>query len=213
MYCKQCGKAMPDQAKFCGYCGAPAFRDAVCPTCGTRIEEDQLFCVNCGTRIGRREEQISNPVLVNNFAKQTVVRNGGDNNAEISGYEVRRNTASGALLKSVKLISLYEGEPTIGISKSTGSLNIYDDRIEFIKKLGNAAACMLGALGAAVAAAKASNEIFEYSDLAGIKVGKYSGIYNTLVLTTKAGRTVSFVPATPGSGLPDEIIKLIQPYL
>lgn len=213
MYCKQCGKVISDQSRFCGYCGAPVLQDTVCPACGARIEENQMFCVNCGTRIGRRERQASNPAMINGFQNQTAARNSGSGNAENQGYEGRKNTSSGALLRSVKLVSLYEGEPTVGIAKATGNLNIYDDRIEFAKKMGNSAVSMMGVLGIAVAAAKASDEIFEYRNLAGIRTGKYGGVYNTLVLTTTAGRTVSFVPAVPGSGIPGEIVNLVQPYL
>lgn len=62
--CPACGKALEDDAKFCGGCGsrieapAPAPAAVFCPNCGTRMTDDSAFCPNCGTSV----KQMPDPV-------------------------------------------------------------------------------------------------------------------------------------------------------
>ena len=47
--CEKCGALMPNDYKFCGYCGEPFPKQAFCPACGAPVEENQKFCKECGT--------------------------------------------------------------------------------------------------------------------------------------------------------------------
>lgn len=47
--CEKCGALMPNDYKFCGYCGKPFPKQAFCPACGAPVEENQKFCKECGT--------------------------------------------------------------------------------------------------------------------------------------------------------------------
>lgn len=49
MICRKCGNAIPDGAKFCGWCGARC-GEKVCAACGTKLRSDQLFCHECGVK-------------------------------------------------------------------------------------------------------------------------------------------------------------------
>ena len=54
MVCKKCGKDLPDNALFCGYCGGCVGR--VCKVCGARLKQDMQYCPECGTAIENNAE-------------------------------------------------------------------------------------------------------------------------------------------------------------
>jgi len=47
MFCNQCGKEIPENSKFCNFCGAKVGNN--CPQCGTELPEGSKFCHICGT--------------------------------------------------------------------------------------------------------------------------------------------------------------------
>jgi class 3 adenylate cyclase len=49
MQCSACGAANPEDARFCGGCGAALARPAICPRCSAPTRPDQRFCNACGT--------------------------------------------------------------------------------------------------------------------------------------------------------------------
>ncbi len=61
-FCTTCGAQQPEDAAFCGICGA-ALRVAApqpsqpvtCPRCGAQLEPDSLFCDMCGASLGRAD--------------------------------------------------------------------------------------------------------------------------------------------------------------
>ena len=57
--CGACGAANPEEARFCGDCGAPL--DAACPSCGTAIQPGKRFCINCGSPVGQVRAQVEAP--------------------------------------------------------------------------------------------------------------------------------------------------------
>lgn len=194
MFCKKCGKELKENAKFCGACGMPVGmaeqkkQIKVCRKCGFKTTDDEMYCEECGTLL---TTEVSKPI------------NGGINE-RING---------GRLLREYKGYSLYDGKPTVGVAKATGTLRIYNDRIVFEKVLGNAASGIFGAIGIAIGAGKAKKDpivTYYYSNITKVEIGKYGGVYNTVVLINNDGRTVTFCPFTPGSSQPDEILKLIK---
>lgn len=50
IYCKGCGKEIPDSASFCPHCGKEVNKAAYCSKCGTMLSGNSEFCPNCGAR-------------------------------------------------------------------------------------------------------------------------------------------------------------------
>lgn len=195
MNCTNCGQSLAESAKFCPNCGTrvePQQNSAFCAACGAKLEPSAQFCPACGIKVGPPSGRTS----------------GGTTEEAVH--------PSGRLIASLKMVSMYEGTPTLGFAKATGPLSIYDDRIEFKKTLGSALGGAFGAIGMAVAQSKVKNDpinIYPVSQIAELRVGKYGGVYNTLVVVMRDGATVSFCPAIPGSSEPQNIINGLQPYL
>ena len=64
MYCNNCGKKLPDTAKFCTHCGQkvkPLVNSNVCSQCGTVNKEGINFCIKCGQKLN--SNNISNRVM------------------------------------------------------------------------------------------------------------------------------------------------------
>lgn len=49
MKCTQCGKIIPNDSRFCKYCGVQLSR--TCAACGAAVDEDAHFCSACGAEI------------------------------------------------------------------------------------------------------------------------------------------------------------------
>ena len=192
MNCLNCGRELKEGAKFCPGCGtkveteAPKMKNIFCSYCGTKLEADALFCSKCGKPTNSAEPEIAMP------------------------------ESGGRLLTVQKLISMYMGEPTVGLAKASGTLSVYDDRIEFEKQMGNALGGAFGLAGLLVARNAAKKEpvvVYSLSDVAEVRVGKYMGVYNTFVVALKNGNIITFCPAIPGSPVPQSIVDVLRPYL
>ncbi len=57
MRCPDCEYANPDDAGFCGECGASLARDILCPSCGRQNPAHQKFCHGCGQRFTSEPER------------------------------------------------------------------------------------------------------------------------------------------------------------
>lgn len=126
------------------------------------------------------------------------------------------SVGSGRLLKTLSMVSMYKGEPTVGVAAATGKLMVYDDRIEFKKQMGNALTSSFGLVGlisSAKSVKKDPVDTYPVSQISELKVGAYMGVFNTLVVKTKNGTVSSFAPAVPGSSDPKNIIELLRPYM
>ena len=77
LICRQCGKEIPADAKFCPNCGtkieqqesAAQPADIVCPGCGIVNSSDHRFCVGCGTPL-HGVPPVSVPTVVAPAAKK-----------------------------------------------------------------------------------------------------------------------------------------------
>ena len=202
MKCQYCGNEMSEGAKFCSLCGkkvieaepAPARR--FCPSCGREGKPDMLFCEYCGARLTDKARQAPAP----------------GPRPELKP----RPLSSGRFLMEAGMMSYYSGEPTVGIAKATGTLKIFDDRVEFHKKMGSSAGAMFGAVGMIIAANKMKQEgdldIYRYRDVASVREGRYGGIYHTIVLVMKNGQVHSFA-GTLNSGKIQEAVVQISRHL
>ncbi len=202
MKCQYCGNEMSEGAKFCSLCGkkvieaepAPARR--FCPSCGQEAEPGMLFCEYCGARLTDKARPAPAP----------------GPRPELKP----RPSSSGRFLMEAGMMSHYSGEPTVGIAKATGTLKIFDDRVEFHKKMGSSAGAMFGAVGMIIAANKMKQEgdldIYRYRDVASVREGRYGGIYHTIVLVMKNGQVHSFA-GTLNSGKIQEAVVQISRHL
>ena len=220
MKCQYCGNEMSEGAKFCAMCGrrvteaepVPARR--FCPSCGQEAEPGMLFCEYCGMRLPERTapEPRPNPVPE---PRPNPVPEPRPNPVP----EPRPNPATnpgpkrtGRFLMDLNLMSYYKGEPTLGIAKATGTLKLYDDRLEFHKMMGNSAASMLGAVGILAAAKQAkkngSVDVYRYQDIASVKEGRYGGVYRTIVLVMKDGQKHSFAGSLNSGKVQEAVVQI-----
>lgn len=202
MKCQYCGNEMSEGAKFCSLCGKkvieaePAPAKRFCPSCGQEAEPGMLFCEYCGARLTDKARPAPAP----------------GPRPELKP----RPSSSGRFLMEAGMMSHYSGEPTVGIAKATGTLKIFDDRVEFHKKMGSSAGAMFGAVGMIIAANKMKQEgdldIYRYRDVASVREGRYGGIYHTIVLVMKNGQVHSFA-GTLNSGKIQEAVVQISRHL
>ena len=172
-----------------------------CTNCGTQLPEGSRFCSNCGA-----PQQAAQPVYQQ--AAQPVYQ-------QPPAYAPPMRT--GALLMEANKVSRYNGAGAIGAITGTGDLYVYDDRLEFHKKSGDQRGYMLGPIiGAAMArngAKKNPVDVYDYSDIASVRPGKYAGMMGTLVLELRGGKSVSFTLGKGGSKLAESLCGVIAQYL
>ncbi len=201
MLCPKCKAINADNAKFCSTCGQPlAVSTDRCAFCGAKLAPGAVFCSECGSKVQGGDKTPVKKASSNSGSTQTPAK----------------PKAAGKLLYPAKQFAMYKGEPTIGISSAQGPLTVYDDRIEFKKTFGNALGAEFGLLGMALAKMKANKDpllVIPVSQIASLRVGSYGGVYKTLVVTQKDGEILSFVPAAPGSSIPQNIIDVLRPYI
>ena len=183
----QCGKQLPDTARFCSACGAA---------------QDAAPVYNEPPRAQRAA----------GYAPQQPAYPQQPSYPQSPGYAPQR----GALLLEAGKVSSYSGAGAVGTITGTGDLFVFDDRIEYHKKTGSQSGYMFGPIiGAALSANDAKKnpvDTYRFSELRGVRKGKYAGLKETLVLELRNGKSVSFVPASKKSD-PDNILPLISPYL
>jgi len=207
MYCEKCGKQINDDSKFCMYCGAAVQKTEpegkVCPDCGKEFEENMVFCDQCGRKLCAK----------GNVKKETGTKGGlvgfknDEKGSSVSG--VRNHTK----LYEFHMMSKYDGEPTVGIAKATGTLKIYDDCIEFKKTFGNALGGAFGAVGLLVAQKKATKdgdtETYTYNSIRDVWKGAYAGLMPTIVIQFNSGDIISFCGAALGRSI-DQAVETIR---
>ena len=55
MKCKSCKKAIPDNSKYCAFCGKSVVKN--CPSCGAKLIKDARYCNQCGIEIGSYQDK------------------------------------------------------------------------------------------------------------------------------------------------------------
>ena len=137
-----------------------------CTNCGEMIPSGAKFCGHCG-------KPLSSPDTPTPEAAQT-----------------GSVQTTSALLTLLKGVSKYKGTPLAGYSAASGTLSVYQNRLEFKRKRGSALSARGGAIGLGLSAAMAKDdpiEVYELEQISGLREGKYMGLYNTLVVTMKCG--------------------------
>ncbi len=55
-FCKQCGRGLKAEDKFCPGCGTgvePTVQKSFCPNCGNQITAGSAFCAKCGSKLNQ----------------------------------------------------------------------------------------------------------------------------------------------------------------
>lgn len=220
MFCKYCAKQVGDGAKFCSYCGKalikPKIKIKKCRACGIEYSYDRMFCEQCGQALVEEEKEVQEEQEKKREEQPKQPPAPQEQIPKVEPDKINEQTENPKLLKTIKAMSLYTGEPKISFSKATGTLNIYNDRLEFVKKLGNSAgAAMFGIVGAVVAANKAKKDgdvnTYYYKDLQAVRRGTYGGMLPGIVITLNSGEIYSFFGNAMGATI-DESIKIIGHY-
>ena len=200
MFCSNCGKQIIEGDKFCTGCGTPVFQEKLCPKCKSKLADGSVYCGQCGSKVEQTISQSyvshTNPKVdyhfdpsMNQEANFHVNTGVGQN----AGTTINFNTQQP---RKYRMISKYEGEPTVGIAKATGTLNVYSDHMEYTKTMGNALGNLsIITMGVAARAEKERSgkiEIYNYQDIQSARVGKYAALMPAVVLFFNDGQVLSF---------------------
>ena len=194
MFCTNCGAQLPDGSRFCAQCGAP--QEAVAAPVQQPYPQQPVY----------QQPAYQQPVYQQPAYPQQ------------PSYAPQAPMPTGAFLMEGGKMTRYNGGKAIGAVTGSGELNVYDDRLEFIKKTGDQRGYMLGpVIGAAIAlngAKKNPVDVYYFRDIAQVRTGKYAGLMGTLVLELRDGKAVSFVPASGKAGqVAEQLCGLISQYL
>lgn len=184
-----------------------------CTHCGAQLPEGSRFCSQCGTPVEpvtAAQPTYTAPV----YPQQPVYQQ------PVYQQPVYQQPVgpTGAFLMEGGKMSRYNGGGAVGAITGTGELNVYDDRLEFLKTSGDQRGYALGpVLGAVIAknnAKKNPVDVYYFQDIASVRTGKYAGMMGTLVLELRTGKSVSFVPASSkNKKIAQELCDLISRYL
>lgn len=201
MICPNCGKDISASSKFCCYCGSSLIRTAeankerVCPNCGKKGNVDQLYCSECGSPMIER--------------KATEKRSAAHVQTPVQGVTSKVKAAPNDIeIKRFQMFSLYKGEVSIGVANSTGILILCTNQLRFEKKLGNSAKMLFSVVGLASSLKEAKSDptlTIMFDAMASVRMGKYAGIYDSVVVTLHSGKSFTFVPPIPGTNSAREI--------
>ena len=213
-----------------------------CRFCGAQVPDDSRFCENCGAQLGAPaaapggqgayNRQAAAPAGQGGYAPQT--SQGGF--APQGGYAPQGYgqqapfaqqsrgmgpaAATGALLMDAGKMTRYNGKGAVGPVTGSGTLTVFDDRLEYAKTSGDQRGFMFGPIvGNLVMRNGIKNnpvDVYYFRDIAGVTTGKYAGLLSTLVVNLRDGKAVSFVPAGKGfknGDMIQELCGLIQRYL
>ena len=206
-----------------------------CRYCGAQVPDDSRFCENCGAQLGAPAavpggqgaytRQTAGPAGQGGYAPQGYGQNGyrqgyGQQESFVPNRGMGQAAASGALLMDAGKMTRYNGKGAVGPVTGSGTLKVFDDRLEYAKTSGDQRGFMFGPIvGNLVMRNGIKNnpvDVYYFRDIAGVTSGKYAGLMTTLVLNLRDGKAVSFVPAGRGfknGDLIEELRSLIQRYL
>lgn len=122
MYCKNCGKLLPDDAKFCLECGTEVSNYNLCPGCSKPLEDGAKFCAFCGYSIIKPTKPITiEPIIETPVAIETdkVEDKKDETNKQLTPEEKRENLAKSnkkviPLILFITAIALFIASLVIG---------------------------------------------------------------------------------------------------
>lgn len=193
MFCGNCGKNVADGAKFCSHCGAPVeVLDAAAP------EKPVKEAIPVG-EVREQSAEVTAKPAASEEASQSVP-------AFVPGVE----------LDKFKMMNKMRGTSSMAATLGTGTLYVYDNGLRFGTSWGaSVGSGVLGAIASTVINVSEAYDPNTYplEQIQELRLGKYMGVYNTLVITMRNGDVWSFAPGMPGSKVPKLIISLLKPYM
>lgn len=202
MICSKCGKAISEDSRFCSGCGVPVQRkEEFCSCCGQKLSPGVMFCTNCGTK---QSENTGNSAIAPSVAIKTKTQGNHSSTAPSTTVKISQ---TGGLLREIKLVTKFYGEPAVGLANKGGTLRIYEDRVEFTRNRG------LTFVGSIAAAMKSEVETYYYSDCLSVTNGVYMAAFVTLVLNLRNGQKVSFCPIMPVSREMETVANMMMHYI
>lgn len=199
--------------------GTAAFSRKHCPHCGNEEEYDRVYCEKCGTLLRDRPAR-NQPVSAGKPVPTTPISPGKPVPAPavpappVTALKPAEEKNPGEPLVRLRMMSRYDGEPTVGIAKATGTLTLWPEELVFEKVMGNALGNAFGLIGMGVAAhaekKKESKERYPLEQIELAREGKYAGFMPALVLKLKDGRTISFSGGTLGAETIRTIVRHIE---
>ena len=235
MFCRHCGANIPDDSRFCPQCGTQVLTG----TAGTAGATGATGGAGWQQGYGQQQAGAGPATAPTRAAAAPQYQQGyGQQQASFgqaqAGYGQQqtgaapqyqqgfgqRAAATGALLLDAGKMTRYNGKGPIGPVTGSGTLCIYDDRIEYKKTSGDQRGYMLGPIiGNLIAregARKNPVDVYYFRDIASVEQGKYAGTLATMVIHKKDGKAVSFVPGGRGFKTGDIVQKmcaLVSQYL
>ena len=241
MFCRHCGAKIPDDSRFCPQCGTQVLTGTAGTAGGAGVTGGVGQQAGAGWQQGASQQQTgAGPAAAPTRAAAAPQYQQGYGQQEASfgqaqaGYGQQqtgaapqyqqgfgqRAAATGALLLDAGKMTRYNGKGPIGPVTGSGTLCIYDDRIEYKKTSGDQRGYMLGPIiGNLIAregARKNPVDVYYFRDIASVEQGKYAGTLATMVIHKKDGKAVSFVPGGRGFKTGDIVQKmcaLVSQYL
>lgn len=115
MFCRNCGKEIPNEAKTCPECGALQGNAKFCKHCGAVIDQDCVVCPKCGKQIEKLDA--AQPQVVINNSNSNVNTNVNRVNTAV-GRRLRNKWVAFCLCLFLGVIGahkFYEGKIGMGI--------------------------------------------------------------------------------------------------
>lgn len=185
MFCINCGAQLPEGSRFCNQCGAQL------PAAGQAAPVQQPVY-----------QQPVQPVYQQPVYQQPM-------------YQQPMRQLTGAMVMEIGDMTMYEGEPKMGIYRAMGKMTLFDDRIEYKKTAGDGRASIISAAGQIWANQKVKKQapvVYYLQDIAEVRTGKYM-MFTTLVLQFVDGTVLSFAPKNPGSKIALQAVSTIRQYM
>lgn len=236
MFCTRCGKQIPDDARFCKYCGLSVAPLTVktCPSCGAEIDNDTVYCSTCGTRVSA-----FTPSAASASERAETKELAGDFAAQVSQIAAQKSAppvqsappaaiptppqavpvqpapapapapAHSGPLGSAQVSWYPNGAKT---AKASGKLVVYSDRVELNKQFGSSTLSAFSPLASMVSAKKEGPTSFSMQSIASVCESTYGGIFPALVLTLKSGEKHTFA-GTANRGAIGNCVQAIQRYI
>lgn len=223
MFCTQCGKEVPNDARFCGFCGhAMVPPKPVCPACGCELTEQTAFCTHCGARTNVQPASPPPQDPSQAWEQPPQWQQHTQEQEEFLRWQqtyAQRTNWSGEKLKSIENVSWLSGNKSekkiVFTNKASGSLYIYRDRVELELAYGSSNwIYALGLVGMAISrsrAKKAPPVIFPMDQIASVQGSTDKSTFKarSIVLQMKSGEAHTFAGSFTEQDI-QECLQIIQ---
>ena len=205
---------------FCGYCGA-------------QLEPPGVFCQKCGARQVATPAPGNQPVMGQPVMNQPVMGQPVINqpvmgqpvmgrpvmNQPVMNQPMGASQPSGAFIREVGKVNIFNGAGAIGVTYGAGYLSIFDDRLELQKTAGTSAGFGINPIaGMAMSVADKKRhpmDVWYFRDIAQVYSAKHAGAISKFVIKFKNGKALSYTLAGAKNAAPkvEELVQFMQQFL